>query len=194
MNAVTTRPTISTHPARRARRPSHGAAAVSIAATAAMPAVDTCPSVVSGPRSAPTLDQIEPPIGLHQWVEPTEDRHGQHSGDRDGDQHPPSTPIQDPRQPASQHDQAQDARPDHDGGDDPVRDGVESAEQSQTRTPPACHRTATRQQAGSAPPPQRRRDEGCPLANAGSADPSRRPLDRPDVVRRVSNRDAPDVQ
>ena len=42
--AVTSRPSISAHPARRARRSSHGAAAVSAAAIAAMPAVVGNPS------------------------------------------------------------------------------------------------------------------------------------------------------
>jgi hypothetical protein len=75
------------------------------------------------------LDRREPLIGLDQKVEPAKGHHGYHSGRHDRDQHPPPTPIHDQYQPASQDDHSQDARSDHDDGDDPLRNGAESAQQ-----------------------------------------------------------------
>ena len=59
-NPVTVNPAIRAHPARRHRRPSQGAAAVSTPTTAAMPAVEGKPWFVSGLRSTPTSTSTRP--------------------------------------------------------------------------------------------------------------------------------------
>ncbi len=75
------------------------------------------------------VDEIGALVGLDEGVEQAEQADRDHACDGHGDDHPPPPPVQDHHQPAAEHDEPEDARPDHDDVDDPLRDGVEPAQQ-----------------------------------------------------------------
>ena len=75
------------------------------------------------------VDRVEPWGRPDRSPQPAEDHHGHQPGDRHAGQQPPTPMPQDPRQPAPEQHQAEDARPDDDDVDDPLGDRVEAAQQ-----------------------------------------------------------------